>query len=157
MPIFAIHLALPPIYSHNHAYMRRKEREKNVLERAFAFLQSTLFLLKVFWKATSCCFLESNKKKSLFLLEHKNIRSHAEMNMINCLDWGVILVRFHCATWYKHSVNLCELHCPISQMLRFSLSLQNKSLTAVIRTGWTTLAPDDGWRECGLLKGYISH
>lgn len=31
-------------------------------------------------------------------------------------------------------------------------SAQNKSLTPVMRTGWTTLAADDGWRECGLFE-----
>lgn len=139
VPILAIRLALPPIYSHNNTYMRRKDWGKMFLKHPSISSEDSCQLLKGY-----ILMLFRKQQKAPICMWTSELQSHSKRN--HCLHW-LLFFRFHCVIANNRSMYLYELHCPH----------RLKSMTSVIRIGWTTLATDDGWGECGLLKGYISH
>lgn len=88
----------------------------------------------------------------------KSQRGHVELhNLLSCLRDYFCFIRFRCVAGNKHRVNLCKLHCHISQIVHFSLSLQIKAVHCVNQDRLNNLGCQ--WWIEGMwpLKGYIYH
>lgn len=91
-----VHLVVPPIFSHNHACMRRTEQENIFLKKALWLFTESNICSESFDGSTSWFFFFFLKAIKRTLWTSKSQKGHVEMHMIYCLAWEIIFVRFHC-------------------------------------------------------------